>query len=227
MNVATRWSPVTPSASSPWASCAARAPSSAKVSRRAPSPSQVVTVAVPWTVEPCSSRRLMARGTSCMVDRTAPILHPVRLEGTRSGEDDPDGPYEDDEVERRRPALDVVQVELHAFLPARLLAAGDLPEAGQPGLGQVAPLVHVVEQVCLFEQHRPRTDHRHRAGEDVDELRKLVERPAPQETSHGGDPGIVAVALRHVGVGSAENLLTHEVGTVDHRAELHEAERTT
>src|SRR5262252_3150408 len=116
------------------ASGAARAPAAAKVSRRASSPCQVATSESPWTVEPCSRSRVMERGTSCMVERTRPscirAAGSARLSGGEAsvrpgaGQDHADRPGQDDQVEGRRPALDVVEVELHALLPAGLLAPG-------------------------------------------------------------------------------------------------------
>src|SRR4051794_37454175 len=194
MNVATRSSPETPRSSSACASWAARAPTAAYVSRLASSPVHVATVAAPCTVAPCSRIRLIDRGSSCMVARTPSSCPPAVLpasdaasrlrccsEGAVPREDDAEGTGEDHQVERRGPALDVVEVELHALRPARLLAPRDLPEAGQARLGQMAALVEVIEEVGFLQQHRARSDDRHTAGEHVEELGELVQRPAPQE----------------------------------------------
>ena len=67
MNVATRSSPVIPSSRSACASWAARAPTSAKLAVRVPSPVQVDTVDAACTVEPYVSSRAIDSGTSCMV----------------------------------------------------------------------------------------------------------------------------------------------------------------
>ena len=54
--------------------------------------------------------------------------------------------------------LDVVEVEAHALLPVDLLAAGDLPQAREAGLGEVTTVIGIVHQRRLVEHDGARTD---------------------------------------------------------------------
>src|SRR3954447_10862644 len=98
---------------------------------------------------------------------------------------------EDLQVEGERPVLDVVEVESDAVLPRQVGPAADLPEARDPWLDQQPP-VDVVRVVGDFaRQRRPRPDERHVAADDVEQLRQLVERVAPQELADASDARVV------------------------------------
>src|SRR5437870_3475034 len=82
--------------------------------------------------------------------------------------------------------------------------------------------------VILLEDQRPRAHERHLAAKDVEELRQLVERVAPQEAAKGGDPRVVD-DLEHprvvleVDVAVAEAVL-QLLRVTSHRPELDDPE---
>ena len=88
---------------------------------------------------------------------------------------------QDRQVEPDRPALEVEEVEPHEVVEVELRAARDLPQPGQPRQHEVALLVPVLELVEVALRQRARADERHPALDDVEQLRQLVERVAPQE----------------------------------------------
>src|SRR3954454_2052637 len=102
-----------------------------------------------------------------------------------TGEDGRDGQDEDLQVQPGRPVLHVVVVPLHAIGERDVAAqALDLRPAGQAGLDAVAVAVAVYalgEGGHEVDALGPRPDERHVAAGEVDDLRELVERPAPQE----------------------------------------------
>src|ERR1043165_6921324 len=89
------------------------------------------------------------------------------------------------QVEHQRPVFDVIQVVLDAHADRRIAApAVHLRPAGDAGADFVAE--HVVRELGaeLFAELRPlgaRADHAHLAGDDVPELRQLVDRPGPDD----------------------------------------------
>ena len=52
-----------------------------------------------------------------------------------------------------------------------------------PGQHEVALLVPVLEAVVVALRQRARADERHLAAEDVEQLRQLVDREAPQHAA--------------------------------------------
>src|SRR5437899_7454514 len=89
------------------------------------------------------------------------------------------------DVERERPVLDVVEVVLDPLRDAGVSApAVDLRPPGHARAHPVAQ--HVLRKLLLELPHElrpfgPRPDERHLPLDDVDELRELVQAPAPQE----------------------------------------------
>src|ERR1017187_5914279 len=63
------------------------------------------------------------------------------LAGAEAGEDDGEGAGENFQVEPEGPVVDVLEVEFHPLVEADLVAAADLPDAGEAGLhGEAAAM---------------------------------------------------------------------------------------
>jgi hypothetical protein len=119
---------------------------------------------------------------------------------------------EDAEVERRRLAPDVLQVELDAGGPVNPVPAPHLSETGHSWAdAEALPLRRRVPRHLVGERGTG-TDDAHLAAGDVDQLRKLVERQPSQHVAHRCNP---------LGVG--EDWVAF--GRVHHRAELDDLER--
>ena len=86
-----------------------------------------------------------------------------------------------DEVLDDRPVVDVVEVEAHRVVPRQVAAPGDLPQAGHAGADVEAPLDVGRVAPHLGRQGRAGTDEAHVAGDDVDQLRQLVDGVAAHE----------------------------------------------
>ena len=103
-----------------------------------------------------------------------------------------DGEPHDLEIERQRPVLDVVQVELDALFERRVAApAVHLRPAGDAGLDLVPQ--HVLRDAVLelFDEERPlgpRADDGHVAAQHVPELRQLVEVEPAQPAADASSP---------------------------------------
>src|SRR5205823_12529062 len=90
------------------------------------------------------------------------------------------------------PPLEVEEVEPDQLVEVELGAAGDLPQPGDAGQHEVALAVPVLEPVVVALRQRTRADQRHLPAQHVEELRQLVDRPAPQKAADGGDARVVA-----------------------------------
>src|SRR5207237_10726404 len=106
-------------------------------------------------------------------------------------EDGGDGAEQDLQIERGRPVVDVLQIELHPAIEVDVVAAADLPETRQSGLHRQAAAMPPLIRADFLRNRRTRADETHVAFEDVPELRQLIERELPEETSDGGDARIV------------------------------------
>src|SRR5919199_711547 len=128
-----------------------------------------------------------------MTTRTAALALRAPATGlalVRAGEERERRPREDLQVEPRRAALDVPDVELDPLVPRQPRAPVDLRPAREPGLDlEPAPLPRRVA-VDLVPQRRARPDQAHIAADDVPELRELVERQPAQQHSNTGDPRV-------------------------------------
>src|SRR3954451_24213812 len=87
----------------------------------------------------------------------------------------------------------------------------------------------IVVDDYLFGQWGSWADDTHFAAQDIDELRQLVEAPAPQCLADLGEPWIVR-HFEHPRIGVFDG--THQfgplfVGTLDHASELETGERRT
>jgi hypothetical protein len=112
--------------------------------------------------------------------------------------------------------LDVPEVELDALRPRQRRAAVDLRPPGDPRLHREAPALTLGVLLDLDRDRRPRPDQRHLAAHDVNQVRQLVDREAPQQRADARDPRIV---LRDRQPGA------DRLGVGDHRAQLDHVER--
>src|SRR5262245_52490664 len=113
-----------------------------------------------------------------------------RLSVTTAGDHHAYGPYQDHEVEKRRPVLDVVKIAPHGVFPWHVRASAYLPETGHAGMGQKAATFRRPEPLDLLRAARTGTDEDHVALEHVEELRQFIERVPPEPPAEPGDPGV-------------------------------------
>ncbi len=104
---------------------------------------------------------------------------------------------EDRQVLHDRPVVDVVEVEAHRVVPREVGAAGDLPEAGEARADVEATLHVDLVATHLGGQGGPGADEAHVAGDDVEQLRELVERQAADDRADPGDAGVVLGLEEH------------------------------
>src|SRR5687767_1305693 len=96
---------------------------------------------------PSSTAILMKRyGMPHTTETAAKVTQPLRvtqgkLVGTPPRKDGGDGLQQDREIQERRPALEVEEVEAHEVVEVEVRAAGDLPEPRDAGQHEVALLV--------------------------------------------------------------------------------------
>src|SRR5688572_16677184 len=102
------------------------------------------------TVEPTVRHRTQSR-----VDRG-----PSALVGAFAAEDHAYGAPEDDQVERERPVVYVVQIEPDGVVPRELGPARHLPQAGRARAYEQAA-AHVPEEVTVVGGQRPGAHERH------------------------------------------------------------------
>src|ERR1051326_223966 len=131
--------------------------------------------------------------------------------------------HDDFQIQPQRPVVDVEQVVLDAL--AHLVfgvdgaaEAVDLGPAGDARLDVVAA-AREADALLVFavvrQRVRPRPDQRHVADQHVEQLRDLVDVPAPPPAADAGQPRIVALRLRYHGA----------VVERAHGAEFEDAER--
>ena len=97
------------------------------------------------------------------------------------------------QVERQRPLIDVLHVQLHPALEWNAAAAHHLPQAGDPRLDAEAPAMpRSIEGFVVTYRQRPWTDQAHIAHKNVDELRQLVDAGFAQEAADRRDARIIA-----------------------------------
>src|SRR6185369_14713968 len=123
-------------------------------------------------------------------------------------------PDDDLQVEQRRLALDVLEIELDAGRPRERVPTLGLGKTGDAGPNaEPAPLPLVIA-LDLVAERGARSDDAHLAGSDVEQLRQLVERQPAQHPSHTGDP---------LAIGNGALRMT----PLQHRPELPHPERDT
>src|SRR4051794_7185771 len=106
------------------------------------------------------------------------------LVGAGAAQDRRDRLGEDPQIAREREVLDVVELDGQALLEIEGAAAEHLHRPRHPRLDGEPETV--LGPVALDEPHplRARPDDAHFAPQHVDELRKLVDREAPQQLAH-------------------------------------------
>src|SRR5215831_9063998 len=97
----------------------------------------------------------------------------------------------------------------------------DLPEARYSLRNAKPPARECVVVLDLARQRRTRTDQRHFAAYDVDEVWQLVDAGAPEKPTERMEPRVVAdLEDRPVDFVEMHDALTHRMRAVDHRAKL-------
>ena len=94
------------------------------------------------------------------------------------------------------PPRDVHVVELHHLVERHVVAAGDLPQAGDARRDVEALLGPAAAAGRFVDPERPWADQAHLAAQHVEELGHLVEAPLAQHGAHPGEPR-VAPDLEH------------------------------
>src|SRR6188508_333237 len=134
---------------------------------------------------------------------------------------------ENQQVGEDRPGLDVLELETDDLVEIKdLVPPAHLPRSGNAGHDEEPR--HVALEVVreLFRKARPWPNKAHLAPEHVEELRQLVERRAPQESSdprHAGIDFDLEQALVGVLVEMLERL-PFFVRADPHRPEFHDVE---
>ena len=122
--------------------------------------------------------------TRCALERT--------LHRSPAADDDQDGLEEDFEVQSHAPVFDIFRVQLDDFFEVfDLAAAGDLPEAGDAGLGGQSCAVVVGVFLPLVRGGWAGADEGHFAHEDVEELGEFVQGGFADEFADAGLPRAV------------------------------------
>src|SRR3954463_13254368 len=119
-----------------------------------------------------------------------------RSPGTNQGRERTD---DQPEVAPQRPVGDVDVVQPRHFIEGNIAGSEHLPHSRDPRLQAEAIARPLADMDVLFEDQRPRTDERHLAAEDVEQLRELVEREASQKAPERCDAWIFD-DLEHPGV---------------------------
>lgn len=109
------------------------------------------------------------------------------------------------------------------MVEADIVAAADLPEAGEAGLHAQALEVFGCVSLDLPGEGGPRSHEAHLAAQHVDHLRHLVQRGLPQDATHGRDPR-VGLRLEGGSAGLVEVVRHVAVSVRAHAAQLVHAE---
>src|SRR5215831_17670331 len=133
---------------------------------------------------------------------------------------------EDLQVKGEGPVLHVTQVEPFRLVPGQIRPTADLPQAGDARLDR-QPAPHMVPVLRHLDgQRRAGPDQRHVAEQDVEQLRKLVQRPPAQPGTGPGDPWVpVQLEQRPIPVVLRQQLRLPRLGVHHHGPELPHAER--
>src|SRR4051812_22360214 len=116
----------------------------------------------------------------------------LELEGAGTPQDRWNGSEKYADIEPERPLLDVLPVKVDDVLEVEHFApSAHLPEAGDAGLGVEATEVVVLVRLEIGLEEGSRTDERHLADQNVEQLRQLVQTPPPKEAAESGDAWIV------------------------------------
>src|SRR5215813_2580631 len=114
------------------------------------------------------------------------------LTGATRENDCRNGPQHNRHVETQRPAIDVLQIQMHPLLEGKIAAAGNLPEASQPGLHTEATLLPgLFHPNRIANRQRARANDAHIAQQDIDQLRQLIDARAPQPLPDSSNSRVV------------------------------------
>src|SRR6266550_64766 len=106
-------------------------------------------------------------------------------------ENDSNGPEQNADVAQQRPRADVLRLERNDLLEiGDLISSRDLPRSGDSRLHVEAGVVMCLVQVDFRRNRWPRTDERHLALPDVEQLRQLVETRPAEPSPDAGDARI-------------------------------------
>ena len=120
------------------------------------------------------------------------------------------------------PVVDVQQVQPPVRAEGRVVPGFGLPQAGYPWPHDGPPLMLLVELGGLLGHGESRSHQAHPAGQDIPELRELVDARLSQEAADPGHPWVIgrleegtALPLVHL-----RDVVEHLGGVRHHRAEL-------
>src|ERR1700716_2071471 len=80
------------------------------------------------------------------------------------------------EIENRRPRVDVLEIHRHPAVEVHLVAAGNLPQTGDPRAHRESPPLPRLVARDFLGKRGAGTDEAHVAADHVPELRQLVDR---------------------------------------------------
>src|SRR5688572_7458963 len=131
-----------------------------------------------FTPEPIAVMSIVSR---CIQGR-------VKLRRAVSAQYRGNGPDQDAGVERQRPGVDVLDIELDPAFEGDVAPALHLPQTrdARPH-AEPAHVRGIGDPLDVTPRQRARSDQRHVATQDVPELRQLVERRPPQEAPERRD----------------------------------------
>ena len=92
-----------------------------------------------------------------------------------SGEDTRDGAQQDFPIERQRPVVNVLHIHFHPSLEIDVVAAGDGPQAGEPGTHTEAAALPALVVVDLAWNGGARAHQGHVTAQHVPQLRPFVD----------------------------------------------------
>src|SRR3954451_16090351 len=182
------------------------------------------------TVAARSSRSMEIPSTSARPE-SVPTAAAAESGSVRTARPEHRGDRSQDEpdVAPQTPAGDVQVVELRHFLERNVVPPEHLPQPGNPRLQLQALPPPFGDEAVLLEDQRPRPDERHLAGQDVQELRQLIERVPAEERAELRHAWVVCdlehpcIAGLRVDV-EVRTLALPSIGVRVHRPEFEDAE---
>ena len=140
-----------------------------------------------------------------VVERLAGLVvkYGVAVHGWKRGliaaavlERDGHGHEQDFQIEPQTLFRGIFQIEADGFIVRNAVAVADLPQAGEAGFDFVTQQIARGELRHLPQGERARADEAHVAGDDVEELRKLIDGEFAHEFATGQDARVVGVFFR-------------------------------
>jgi len=145
---------------------------------------------------------------------------------TAARKHDPHSAHDDEEVSENIPRVHILAIQCHALVVVQIVAAADLPQAGQAGgHAQVVFAGGAVVLVEFVAHDGAGADDAHLALHHVPELGQFVEAGLADEATDAGDAGVVLELEVAVPFGAGvgvffEQFLEHLLGVGHHGAEL-------